>query len=180
MPRKKRIPKRDKRGNPYLDVTHGKDHIGVRVTFERVWYSPPLDDDLKIDFEKAAEELQAEFTGGTLWFQNFLDNGDLTHPVAVTVDSRNGLEAFISTIREVFKDGVRESNAAREAGLAKCQAALVDRRRGERRRGGDRRVNGDRRNAGQRGFDKLRIRNLRKKQRRQNADRRRGTERRAA
>jgi hypothetical protein len=180
MPRKKRIPKRDKRGNPYLDVTQGKDHSGVRVTFERVWYSPPLDVNLKIDFEKAAEELQAEVTGGTLWLQNYLDSGDLTHPVALTFESRNGLEALISTIRQVFKDGVHERNAARETGLAKCQAALTDRRKGARRRGGDRRVNGDRRNASQRVFHKLRIRNLRKKQRRQIADRRRGTERRAA
>jgi len=180
MPRKKRIPKRDKRGNPYLDVTQGKDHSCVRVTFERVWYSPPLDDNLEIDFEKAAEELQAEVTGGTLWFQNYLDNDDLTHPVVFTLKSRPGLETLISTIRQVFKDGLRESNAAREAGLAKCQAALVDRRKGERRRGGDRRVNGDRRNASQGIFDKLRIRNLRKRQRRQIADRRRGAERRAA
>ncbi len=180
MPRKKRTPKRDKRGNPYLDVTQGKDHGGVRVTFERVWYSPPLDDNLKIDFEKAAEELVAEVTGGTLRFQNYLDNGDLTHPAVVTVESPNALEALISTIRQVFKDGVRESNAAREAGLARCQAELVDRRKGERRRGGDRRINGDRRNPSQRVFDKLRIRNLRKKQRRQITDRRRGAERRAA
>ena len=180
MPRKKRIPKRDKRGNPYLDVTQGKDHSGVRVTFERVWYSPPLDDNLKIDFAKAAEELQAEVSGGTLWFQNHLDNDDLTHPIAVTLESHKGLETLINTIRQVFKDGVRESNAAREAGLAKCQAALVDRRKGARRQGGDRRENGDRRNASQRVFDKLRIRNLRKKQRRRIAERRRGAERRAA
>lgn len=181
MTTKRRSVEYDKTGAPFLDAPRKNTVKKVRVSFVRHWYSPPVTAAGKVDYGQAAEELKREITGGTIRFSNYFEDGGLSFPVEVTVTSRSELDALIRSIRAVFKEGVRQSNVAREAGLQKClerigsgAPGISERRgRGERRRWGDRRVL-DRRAA------KLpTMVDLRKRDRREQTERRCG-ERRAA
>jgi hypothetical protein len=185
MTNKKRSVEYDKKGSPFSDAPRKNSAKKVRVSFLRHWYSPPVTETGKVDYSRAAEELRQEITGGTLRFSNYTEDGGLGFPAEVTITSRSELDAFIRAIRAVFKEGVRQANAAREAGLDRCMERLAgsgreSAREVKRRRGRDRRGGPDRRTADRRERRMTPLIDLRQGERRMGEDRRSGVDRRAA
>jgi hypothetical protein len=143
----------DTAGNSFVEVpsSNGSGKI-MRVSLLSDFYTPPVDEDGRVDVRAAAEELRQEISSGTLQFRSYLESGELGLPVEIKLGSRGELEAMIRAIRSVFKEGLERGNDVRRAGLERCQAVLkeldaqvedrrrrVDRRSSERR-GNDRRV----------------------------------------
>jgi hypothetical protein len=183
MTNKRRSVEHDKTGAPFADAPRKNSAKKVRVSFVRDWYSPPVTKSGKVDYERAAEELRQEVTGGTLRFSGYLEDGGLGFPAEVMITSRSELDALIRSIRAVFKEGVRQSNTARQYGLEQCEERLGRKSEdlaAERRADGDRRAWGDRRVVDRRGEQLQTLIDLRREQRRERADRRNGGERRAA
>jgi len=183
MTNKRRSVEYEKTGAPFADAPRKNSAKKVRVSFARQWYSPPVTDAGKVDYEQAAEELGHEITGGTLRFSNYFEDGSLGFPAEVMITSRSELDAFIRAVRAVFKEGVRQSNSARIAGLERCMERLGRRSSSaarERRNADERRTWGDRRVTDRRS-DRMQTRvDLRRGERRESDDRRSGLERRAA
>jgi hypothetical protein len=183
MTNKRRSVEYDKTGAPFADAPRKNSAKKVRVSFVRQWYSPPVTKTGKVDYQQAAEELTEEITGGTLRFSNYFEDGGLGFPADVMITSRSELDAFIRAVRAVFKEGVRQSNDARVAGLERCmervgrasQAGASERRSDE-----DRRVWADRRICDRRVERVQTLVDLRRGERREGEDRRSGLERRAA
>lgn len=183
MSSKRQSVEHDKSGNPFLDAPRKNSAQKVRVSFVREWYSPPVSETGKVDYERAAAELRQEITGGTLRFSSYFEDGDLGFPAEVKITSRSELDAFFRAVRAVFKDGVRQSNAIREAGLQKCEASLGKAQSGSSRmprRVEDRRASPERRSADRRGKRTPTLIDLRQSDRRGGGERRSGEERRAA
>lgn len=186
MSNKRQSVEYDKAGNPYIDAPRKNSAKKVRVSFVREWYTPPMSETGEVDYERAARELGKEITGGTLRFSSYLEDGSLGFAAEAKITRRSELDAFICAVRAVFKEGVRQGNEAREAGLARCAANL----KGEEsavglpertmRRGRDRRARSDRRVMDRRSIRVATPVDLRRHERRAAADRRRGGERRAA
>ncbi len=186
MTDKKRSVEHDKTGGPFLDAPR-KNTVGkVRVSFVRQWYSPPVSPTGKVDYEAAAKELAQEIAGGKLRFSNYTDDGELGFSAEVRITSRSELDALLRAIRAVFKEGVRQSNAVRQAALARCEERLAGsagRRwsgKHERRANGERRNHCERRSVERRGEQLPNVIDQRAYDRRDGEERRSGMERRAA
>jgi len=186
MTSKRRSVEYDKTGSPFIDAPR-KNTVGkVRVSFVRQWYSPPVSPTGKVDYESAAEELAHEVAGGTLRFSNYSDDDGLGFSAEVRITSRSELDALLRAIRAVFKEGVRQSNAVREAALLRCEERIagVSARRvsgpRERRNAGERRAHEERRAGDRRRRQHPTSVEHRLYERRDGAERRSGMERRAA
>lgn len=152
MARKASTIQTDTAGHCFIEVpsSNGCGKM-MRVSLLSDYYTPPLDQDGKVDLRAAAEELRQEIPGGTLQFRSYLESGELGLPVEIKLGSKDELEGMIRAIRKVFKDGLKRNNDVRQAGLERCQSLLegldeeahhrtqADRRSSERR-GRDRRV----------------------------------------
>jgi hypothetical protein len=182
MTQRRRSVEYDKKGTPFVDAPRKNSAKKVRVSFVRHWYSPPITNTGKVDYKQAAEELKQEITGGTLRFSNYFEDGSLGFPAEVTITSRSELDALIRSIRAVFKEGVRQSNGAREAGLERCTEMMGTGAESpaNRRREEDRRRWSERRRADRRVEPLPALLELRKRDRREGVERRSGLERRAA
>jgi hypothetical protein len=169
---------RDKVGDLFADIPSVTGEGVLRVSFRRHWYTPPFRDDGEVDYETAATELADELSGGTIVLRNYLENGKLGYATEVNVDTKDELEVVLRTIRKVYMEGLKQDNATREAALAQCRVRLTEPQRpvpqeGERRKMCERRK-GERR-------ERVRFGRalFRRRDRRIEADRRGGMERRA-
>ena len=125
-PKEGREPlERDRGGNLFVDIPGGPGENKVRISVRRSWYSPPYDDDGEVDLERAAEELSAEVTGGTLVIRRYLENGDLGYATELPLDSEDELEQVLLAMRTLYAESLQYDNATRLAGLEACAAAIV-------------------------------------------------------
>jgi hypothetical protein len=127
MARSKYKLETDKAGNWHVDVPLDSGSKSVRVGFRRWYLDPPVGDDGTIQVERLAEQLETEFTGGTLRIENLFEHEGMRFPVEIDLESRDDLEVLIRAIRKVYKEGLRRNNAARRDGLARCRARLAER-----------------------------------------------------
>ena len=116
---------RDKVGNVFADVPDDCADSNLRITFRRQWYSPPFTDEDTVDYKRAAAELAEELTGGTLVLRRHLESGDLGFATEITVDSKDELEILLRAMRKVFKEGLKQDNAVRQAGLENCNGTVL-------------------------------------------------------
>ena len=114
----------DKSGNVYLDIPLDGASRLVRVSFDRWYFEPPVDEDGAVDIDAAAQQLRQNISGGKLQLQYLCHDEDVGVPTEVELDSREDLEAVIRGMRRVFQEGVKRSNAARLEGLGRCEARL--------------------------------------------------------
>ena len=117
---------RDKVGNVFADVPDDCADSNLRITFRRRWYSPPFTDEDTVDYKRAAAELAEELTGGTLVLRRYLESGDLGFATEITVDSKDELEILLRAMRKVFKEGLKQDNAVRQAGLENCKSRIAE------------------------------------------------------
>ena len=168
----------DRSGNWYIDVPLDSGSPSVRVSFKRWYFDPPVGDDGKVQIELLARELEQEITGATLRIENLFEHEGIKFPVEIDLESRNDLEVLIRVLRKVFKQGLKLSNQAREDGLARCRARLVEPssvHEGESESRGaavDRRVNGERRSSERRRWYSPPTKDRRSAERRCGAERR--------
>jgi hypothetical protein len=170
---------RNRVGDLFADVPDETGEGKVRVSFRRNWYSPPLTDDGEVDFERAAEELEHELAEGTLVVRRHLDNGDLGFATEIPVASKKELENILQVMRKVFVEGLQHDNAIRQAALETCKTTTA-RLEHQAQLAEERRQDTERRLLRRRGRRLLGLAWFRNDDRRAEADRRIGMERRAA
>ena len=124
--RRRQALERDRAGDLFADVPSDTEDGNLRVSFRRNWYSPPFTESGEVDYEVAANELADELTGGTILLRNHLQNGELGYAIEIPLTSKDELERILRTIRKVYKDGLKQDKAVRQAALAQCQARLAE------------------------------------------------------
>ena len=117
---------RDKVGNVFADLPDDSADSNLRITFRRRWYSPPFTDEDTVDYKSASAELAENFTGGTLVLRGHLESGDLGPATEIALDSKDELEVLLRAMRKVFKDGLKQDNAVRQAGLENCTSKIAE------------------------------------------------------
>ena len=115
---------RDRVGDLFADIPGKDGENTVRISFRRTWYSPPFSAEGEVDFERAAEELSSEVTGGTLVVRRYLENGDVGFATEIPVASEEELEHILLAMRTVYVESLQHDNAIRMAGLESCVAAI--------------------------------------------------------
>ena len=111
-------------GDLFADIPGETGEGKVRISFRRSWYSSPFTEEGEVEFERAAEELSRDLTGGTLVVRTYLENGDLGFATEIPVASEEELERILHAMRTVYVEGLQHDNAIRIAGLEACQAAI--------------------------------------------------------
>jgi hypothetical protein len=178
-PRGRQRLEQDRVGNLFADVPDETGKGNLRILFRRNWYSPPHTDEGEIDYQRAAEELSSELTGGTLVVRRYLENGDLGYAAELPLASKDELEQLLCTMRRVFVEGLKHDNAIRQVGLEACEARIAEPGRSTHLVL-DRRQDMERRSRARRGRQLLGRAWFRRSDRRLETDRRCGKERRTA